>query len=190
MKKTLLNIHIYVGLVFGPYFAIYGLSTLAFNHGWGWQNPSRISVEKTLDLPSGLEGADLAWAVRDSLGSWGSIPGKPQPDEAGIMNYRVRRPAREYRVRLKTGTGEAALSGEDYGFWGVVKGLHGLRGVDGSAWANTWWVYSEVSIWALAFAALGGVYFWWDRVAERRIGWWILGVGTACSALMMLYMAT
>lgn len=189
MKKLLLDIHIYVGLIFGPYFVIYGLSTMAFNHGWG--PPRETVTQHTVDLPEGLDDYPLAQAVRDSLGLWGGVSEwLTRRDDDGRLTTRIERPGRREFLTVNTETGGVTVRREDAGLWGVIKSLHGLRGVPGSAWSNTWWVYSEVSIWALLFASLGGVYFWWDRTNERRIGWWMLGVGSAVSVFIMLYMAT
>lgn len=190
MKKVLLDIHLYLGLIFAPYFVIYGLSTLAFQHGWGW-SPTNTTSEKSVTLPADLEDKTLAAAARDSLGIWGNVPEwRVKREDDGTLNFQVHRPGRTHHIALNTETGSATSRDEDFGIWGVIKWLHGMRGVEGSNWANTWWVYSEISVWALAFSVLGGVYFWWDRATERRVGWWILGLGSALSAVMMLYMAT
>ncbi|MDA0748674.1 MAG: PepSY-associated TM helix domain-containing protein, partial [bacterium] len=99
------------------------------------------------------------------------------------------RPGREYDVYLNTETGHARVEVTNKGLLGILRGLHGLRNMPGSTWwSPTWSVYSEISIWALIFSVLSGIYFWWVRVPERRMGWWLLGVGSGGSILFMLYM--
>lgn len=189
VKSFLLNLHLYVGLVFAPYFVIYGLSTLAFNHGWGGQ--AAVSEDsRQISVPRDLEDQDLGLAIRDSLQLIGSVPAWNMRSVGDTLTFRIRRPAVTYHVKLDKTSGEMDVRTESFGFWGVVKSLHGLRAVPQSTWSHTWAVYSEVSVWALVFAVLGGLYFWWGRAPERRIGWWAIGVGTALSALMMLYMAS
>ena len=188
VKKLFLDIHLYLGLIFAPYFIIYGLTTLAFQHGWG-HSPTNTTTTHNLILPDGLEGQALGIAIRDSLGFFGSVPEWQIKKSDGGLSFRINRPGRNYHVKLDSETGAITLRKENFGLWGVIKWLHGMRSISGSAWSETWGIYSEVSIWSIVLAVLGGIYFWWDRAPERRIGWWVIGIGTFASALMMIYMA-
>lgn len=188
MKKLLLDIHLYLGLVCASYLVIYGISTIAFNHYWR-PEPVEDSWEAVVKLPAGLEGEALGQALRDSLGLVGWTPRwRIRKTDEGFRLF-VGRPGREYDIHLNTGTGHVRVDETDRGLLGIVCALHGLRSIPGSTWSHTWAVYSEISIWALVFSALSGVYFWWLRVPERRVGWWLIGLGSGGSILFMLYMA-
>lgn len=188
MTKTLLNIHLYLGLIFGPYFVIYGLTAIAFNHEWPLVS-AITTTEHRLVLPVGPDDRQLALVARDSLGIWGHVSqSQIRRNSEGHLGFLVSRPGRTYLAVLDTETGHITVREENTGFWGVIYELHGMRGFEGSYWATSWRIYSEASIWALIYAALSGVYCWWARATERRAGWWALGLGTVCSALMMLYM--
>ncbi len=187
MKKLLLDIHLYLGLVCAVYLVIYGISTMAFNHSWKTE-PVKSSWEAVVKIPVGLEGEALGEALRDSLGLVGWVPAwLIRKTDEGFRLF-VGRPGREYEIYLNTATGHARVDETDKGLLSILCGLHGMRSFPGSTWSHAWSVYSEISIWALIFSALSGVYFWWLRVPERRVGWWLLGMGSGGSILFMLYM--
>ena len=55
-----------------------------------------------------------------------------------------------------------------------------------SRWGVTWTVYTEASIWAIVFSVGCGIWFWWLRPTYRRLGWWLLGLGSGGTALLMI----
>ena len=71
----------------------------------------------------------------------------------------------------------------------LISTLHYTRTVPGSLWGSTWGIYAWLSLLALLYAIFVGIYFWWTRVPERRVGFWLLGVGSGGSLLLILYMA-
>ena len=120
MKKLLLDIHLYLGLVFAPYFVIYGLSTLAFQHGWGW-SPTNTTTTHTVQVPEGLEDPSLGAAVRDSLGLIGHVPDWQISTSDQGISFRINRPGRNYYAQLNRETGTVELREENFGIWGIIK---------------------------------------------------------------------
>lgn len=158
MKKLLLDIHLYLGLVCAAYMVIYGISTMAFNHSWQSEFV-KVSRETVVELPAGLQGEALGQALRDSLGLVGwTPPWRIRKTNEGFRLF-VGRPGREYDIHLNTKTGHVRVDETDKGLLSIVRALHGLRSIPGSTWSHTWSVYSEISIWALVFSGLSGVYF-------------------------------
>ena len=188
VKKILLDIHIYLSLLCAGYMVIYGVSGLAFNHHIRPAESDGIVWETTIDVPTADKDQVLAEAVRDRLELMGWVPfwwlSHPQPDE---FVFFINRPAREYRVRLNQLTGHVGVSETSRGVLGAIIGLHGLQSMPNSRWAATWAVYTEISIWAVVFSVVSGIWFWWLRPACRSSGWWLLGLGSGGSILLMLY---
>ena len=188
MKKIVLDIHIYLSLLCAGYMIIYGVSGIAFNHDIHPSESDGVEWEAVVEVPAADEDQVLAEAVRDRLDLVGWVPfwrlSHPKPDE---FVFFVNRPAREYRVHLYQSTGVVQVSESDRGVLGAVIGLHGLQGMPNSNWGHTWAVYTEISIWALVFSVISGIWFWWLRPAYRRSGWWVLGLGSGGSILLMLY---
>jgi hypothetical protein len=104
------------------------------------------------------------------------------------LQFRLDRPGKTYRLILHQSTGVVQVTETRTGVLSVILSLHGLTGIPNSAWANTWGLYSEISIWAVIFTVISGIYFWWGRAGERRAGWWLLGLGSGGSVLFMLYL--
>jgi len=188
MKKIVLDIHIYLSLLCAGYMIIYGVSGLAFNHDVRPSPSEGAAWEAVVEVPEADEDQALAEAVRDRLDLAGWVPfwrlSHPKPDE---FVFFVNRPAREYRIHLYQSTGVVQVRETDRGVLGAVIGLHGLQGMPNSSWGRTWAVYTEVSIWALVFSVGSGIWFWWLRPVYRRPGWWVLGLGSGGSILLMLY---
>ena len=186
MKKILLDIHIYLSLLCAGYMVIYGISGISFNHHWQPSDSEGVRWEATVVVPDAHEDQRLAEAVRDRLDLMGWVPfwrlSHPQPDE---FVFFVNRPAREYRVHLNQLTGVVQVRETNRPF-GAIMGLHGLLNMPNSLWGVTWGIYTEISIWALMFSVLSGIWFWWLRPASRRSGWWLLGLGSGGSLILML----
>jgi hypothetical protein len=192
MKKLLLDIHIYSGLLCTAYLIIYGLSTISFNHH---HEPSKTKTEwaravdvRSIKGPAKERDQKLAAALRDQLGLLGWVPWWRIKRESDIvLPFDINRPTRTYHVHLDQQTGQVEVEELNSGIWGAVRGLHGLTGIPNSSWAATWNVYTEISVLAIFFSALSGVYFWWGRPSEHRIGFWLLGLLSGGTLLFVSY---
>lgn len=188
MKKLLLDIHIYLSLLCAGYMIIYGVSGLAFNHHVRPDDSVGASWTATVEVAETEKDRDLAEAVRDELDLVGWVPywriSRPTSDE---LAFRVNRPAREYHLVLDQTTGAVQVSEKSSGLLGAALGLHGLGDMPNSSWSRTWSVFTQISVWALLFSVLSGIWFWWLRPSFRRQGFWMLGLGSGGSLLLMLY---
>ncbi len=188
MKKLLLDIHIYVSLLCAGYLIIYGISGLAFNHHVGPDDSDGATWEAMVNVPAADTDVALAEAVRDQMALAGWVPywrlSRSTPDELAFF---VNRPSREYALVLDQTTGAVRVRETSRGFLGALLGLHGLGSMPNSTWSHTWSLFTQVSIWALLFSVLSGIWFWWLRPSSRRIGWWLLGLGSGGSLLLMTY---
>ena len=190
MKQRLLDLHIYFSLVSVPYLVIYGLSTLSMVHDWEWMTPRTDTVEweQVIDVSVGASNEATAESIRDALGLFGFIPAwelrRPSENE---LRLRISRPGRQYQVRWMQDTGRVNVSETRPGFWGAIRGLHGLRGLPRWPLSAAWTLYTELSIVALVLAVAGGLYFWWLRLPSRRVGAILLAGGSGGAFLFMIY---
>jgi len=208
LRKTILNVHIYGGLLCFSYLIIFGISSLNFNHPFAFtrakQEPTKWEHRVHLpDLPftSAVMTAEQRiatkaaanHAVRESLGlfghqrPWGESwwdPHDPDHYHASLV-----RPGVEYEVDVYINRELARVTETRTNAWMVMKGLHGFHGeMPGSAFVSTWRWYTEFCTFVVLFAGASGVYLWTRRRNERCVGYILLGATTACSLALMIYL--
>ena len=207
LRKTILNVHIYGGLLCFSYLIIFGISSLNFNHPFAFtrakQEPTEWEQRVHLpDLPftSAAMTAEQRVAtkaaanhtVREALGlfghqrPWGESwwdPHDPDHYHASLV-----RPGVEYEVDVYVSRGLARVAETRTNVWMIMRGLHGFHGeMPGSTLVSTWAWYTEFCTFAVLFAGASGAYLWTRRKNERRIGYVLLGAATACSLALMIY---
>lgn len=188
MKKVLLDIHIYLSLACAGYLVLYGLSGLFFNHHVQPDEEPGRRWESRVEVPAVDDDQARAEAVRDRLELAGWVPfWRHRHPRDGEHVFFVNRPAREYRVQLDMQTGQVQVRETGRGLIGAINGLHGMKHLPNSLWGASWSLYTELSILALLFSVGSGVWFWWLRPSARRTGWWLLGLGSGGSLLLMVW---
>jgi hypothetical protein len=207
MRKILLNIHIYAGLLCFGYLIVFGVSSLSFNHPAEFLRARRESKtwERPIDLPDlPRVTADMTNeqrvaaktaannAVRGALGLFGfQRPGQSGWDEKDANHYRASlvRPGAEYDVDVHLDRKIAVVNQSRTSAWDVIARLHGFHAeLPGSAFVSSWAWYTELCTFAVLFAGISGVYLWTRRKNERRIGYVLLGGAGALSLALMLYL--
>ncbi|MCC7204801.1 MAG: PepSY domain-containing protein [Phycisphaeraceae bacterium] len=191
MRKWLLNLHLYGGLLCSSYLLIYGFSSLLFNHpiDKGADGPA-VTWEQAMEHPRVYRKQELAERVRDELGLFGwAPPWDLRAQAGGELRFVVSRPGRQYEIHTKLREGKVQVSETRTGFWSVVRSLHGMYAtIPNGPWlVNSWKYYTEVTNWIVLFAAGTGVYLWTARKSERAIGGGLLGVTAAVSLGLILY---
>ena len=194
MRRRLIAIHLYLGLLLAPYLVIYGVSSIAFNHGvvprWQVVGTRSVALGPALEAAGGVPGeaggdpAQRARALRDALGLVGRVPpSRVEEPEPGLLHFVVQRPGREDRVSHRAGEEAASVEARSRGLLGVLMGLHGFQGVEGSRLAPLWSAYAGLSIWALGLFALSGL---WLRLSRPGTGRAALLLGSGSAALVAL----
>jgi hypothetical protein len=95
MRKWLLNIHLYGGLICAPYLIIFGFSSLHFNHHFGFAEAELKSIEWQAPLNTQPDKDDnaMAEAVRNDLGLMGwTLPWKMKREPSGDVEFDLERP--------------------------------------------------------------------------------------------------
>jgi hypothetical protein len=191
MRRLLLKVHLYGGLVTCWYLLIYGWSSLAFNHQWllPASTSDPLSWERQLRVPDSKDDVELAARVRDGLGLAGwPLPWAMQRTPDGVFSFEMSRPGRNYQIRFDPTTSLVRVEERSTGLRSVIKFLHGnAGGVPNLDWLRSWPMYTEVTTWVVLFAVASGVYLWFKRSNRRRAVLVTVGCGSVLSLLLICY---
>ena len=201
LRKIILNVHTYGGLLCFSYLILFGLSTLNFNHPFAFtKSPGRVTTWtqpmalSDLARPSGPEAARIQnrnnELILHTLGSFAAPPYGVSGSWTGPDTYHahVIRLGKEYQVDAHPAQGTATVTRTRAGFWQLVRDIHGAYGrFPDSRLASTWAWYTDLCTVVLILAAVSGVYLWTHRRRERRTGLIMLGAATVVSVSLMLF---
>lgn len=191
MRKWVLNIHLYGGLLCAPYLIIFGFSSLHFNHHFAFvtskPEASPQTWVATLAVEPATNNETMADSVRDSLGLMGwTIPWKMQRDGEGDLKFDLERPGKSYTIATQLKNHSVRVVARSKGFWQVVNSLHALGAVPNSRFALWWSGYTEVCTAFVIFAAISGLYLWVNSKRERRVGMITVVAATLLSIVLMV----
>lgn len=183
MRRWLLDLHLYLGLVCLPYTVLLGVSSLLLNHDVERSASSHWEQPVTAALAG--DDASQATALRDALGLRGDVLAHTLARTAdGTLRFQVMGPGREHKIALGA-DGVARVDETDHGVIGVLRGLHGRRGLAGAeAWGASWGLYTDLTTFSLLFAIGTGLVLFWPRRAERWLGAGAAGLGMVVAALL------
>lgn len=203
LRKVILNIHTYGGLLCFSYLMILGISTLNFNHPFAftkspasvttWNQPLVIGELKKTD------GLDVAQrtpieaennrAIVRAIGSFAAVwpstlSGKWVDADTYHLNFT--RPGRIYQVDVHTNLGTATITQTRTSFWTIIRDLHGGYSIyPESPVASTWSWYTELSVFFVIGAIVSGIYLWLRRRRDRCAGLIVLAAASAMSLGVM-----
>lgn len=190
MRKWVLRVHLYLGLLCAPYLILFGVSSLNYNHPFDFtkERTATRTWEKPVTLPPVAANEKESEAVRDALGLMGwTIPWETHRDGGGDLHFGLARPGKHYTVHVLRSSGAVRVDERPEGYWTVVRHLHGNKGVPGSWLMTVWGGYTELCTAVVLFAAASGVYLFATRRKDRTAAWTVLGAATALSLAFMLY---
>jgi hypothetical protein len=207
LRKLIINVHTYAGLLCFGYLIVLGVSSLNFNHPFAftrargeaatWQQAvhlpdlPRITPQMTGEQRVAAK-AEANHAVRRALGLFGhQRPWRESwwdADDASHYHASLTRPGVDYEVDVHLDRDLAIVRETRTGVFDVLIGLHGFHGeMPGSRFVASWTWYTELCTFAVLFAGASGVYLWTRRKNERRVGYVLLGGAAALSVGLMLY---
>jgi len=204
LRKIILNIHIYGGLLCFSYLILLGISVLNFNHPFSFTKPTAsVTTWSQPIAPSALlrtegktnpEALNILRqnnsAILHALGSFAAP--SPTADGAWIdadtYHARFARPGKAYEIDVHPSHGSATITQTRTGFWTMIRDLHGSSTVyPDSILASSWRWYTDLCTFVVVAAGISGVYLWTGRRRERRIGLIMLGAAGALSLALMLF---
>jgi len=184
------RVHLYLALVLLPWFLMYGISSLFFNHNRlleGFYQDGVPLWKTRFDRPYEIEvppGADLkpigARIVRENRleGTYGSY--RPKPNQVHVYVYSFL-----HSVRVTYFTDQKRLVAEDRRFrWDqFFTGMHARGGFGHPHLLDDVWavVVDLVCLGFLAWIA-SGILMWWKLPQTRAWGWLALSGGMAVFA--------
>ena len=119
MKRKIVKWHLYAGLLFFPCFIIFGVSSLHFNHHFGFMKKSddTRSFQKQIVLPHYVDNKQFSEEVRDSLQLMGTISPWGMANDSGGFRFVVVHPGCEYGIThiLITILLPSGKTGRDFG---------------------------------------------------------------------------
>lgn len=192
MKKILLQLHLYGGLACAAYLVVFGLSSLNFNHHFGWMEATNAETrwERQITLPDIAEQQPLAEAIRDSLDLFGWTPPWNLRMDADTFHCRVVRMGKEYHLRVANATGSVQVKEITKGFWPTFNGLHFLgEHIPNAPWlVSSFPYYQDFTVFVILFSVVSGVWLWSRKKSERKTGLWLIFGLTGVSLLFMVYL--
>lgn len=190
MRNKLIKWHLYAGLLCFPYFIIFGISSLNFNHHFSFMQPGKNSShwQKQIDIPPYQNDQQFADAVRDSLSLMGwTPPWEIKKDSAGFQ-FMITHPGKDYVVSAFNNQPIIKVEETPKGFWTVFNSLHGFNEeIPGApAFINSWGIYSNVAVFVMLFSILSGIYIFSRNKKEKKSGLFILFGCLGFSLLILL----
>lgn len=192
MRKTLIQIHLYLGLASAFYLIIFGISSINLNHRFSWmaQQNTQKSWEAQVKYPSKFTDKQLvAEAIRDSLGLMGWAPYWDHQMQDEVFKFKVVHYGKEYAITAHKETALVEVIEYSKGFWWTFNSLHFLgESIPAANWlVNSWQYYQLLTVIIVMFSVISGVYFWSKRKHERRIGLILISAFSGFSIFLILY---
>lgn len=176
MYKTIRNLHLLFASFSLPFLIMYGVSAVQMSHS-GWFQLRPAVHERPMPLAAGQ--TDARALARDIMERDRTVRGEVanvQASESAI-NLRIVVPGTVHEVKYDRASGTAQVKTSVAGVMGMLNRLH--------HWAGLWHEPASMKVWAFAvamvsaallFMGVTGLYMWFTRRPERRIGFVLLGI--------------
>lgn len=186
MRRWLLDLHLYLGLICLPYVVLFGVSSLLLNHGLQRETTSEWSAQLA-PLGDSEPSAQAAAALRALDLRGGVLAHTLKRGDSGELAFRAIRPGRSYQVAVAA-NGAVRVVERDSGVLGVVRDLHGASDTQGAVWNLGWALYTELATAVLLFSIVSGALLVLPRPSERAIALGsgalgILAIGVLAAAI-------
>jgi hypothetical protein len=185
MYKIIRNLHLLLASFSLPFLIMYGISAVQMSHSTWFQMKPAVHVRE-LSITAGL--TDARAIAREVMDRDRAIAGEVsniQPNDAGMV-LRIVVPGTVHEVRYDRASGLARVKTSVAGVMGMLNRLH--------HWAGFWHEPASMKVWgffvAIASAALlllgaSGIYMWFTRRPERRIGIALLAINLAFAVTVL-----
>jgi hypothetical protein len=186
MYKTLRNIHLLLASCCRPFLVMYGVSAVQMSHNTWFQMKPAVA-ERDLALAPGQ--TDARAIAREAMDREPSIKGEianVQSNATGV-SLRIVVPGTVHELKYSAAAGTAHVKTSVAGVMGMLNRLH--------HWAGFYHQPVSMKMWALAVAIVSaallllgatGVYMWFTRRPERRIGAALLAINVAFALFIIV----
>lgn len=193
MRKLLLKVHLYSGLVCFWYLLILGTSSLDFNHEFSFMSTepaaeqTKIWEKEILITESSGDDLLLSHSIRDSLALIGwPLPWETWRDSTGRLHFAVHHPGKRYVIDYDFGNHIASVAETPRGGWQIFNAMHGMGAVPGSAFMHAWKWYSRITVVLVIFSIFTGIYLWYRSSRDLKTGLYVLMGSLLISLAWML----
>ena len=185
MYKIVRNIHLLLASFSLPFLLMYGVSAVQMSHS-AWFQMKPAVHEHELSITAGL--TDARAIAREIMDRERAVKGEVsniQPSDTGVV-LRIVVPGTVHEVRYERGSGVARVKTSVAGVMGMLNRLH--------HWAGFWHEPVSMKVWGVAVAiastalvllGASGLYMWFTRRSERRIGIALLGINLAFAITLL-----
>jgi hypothetical protein len=186
MYSTIRTLHLLLASLSLPFLIMYAVSAVQMSHSGWFQMKPAVQV-RDLALAPGQNGARAV--ARDVMDRDPAIKGEVtnvQPNPAGVA-LRIVVPGTVHEITYERLSGVAHVKTSVAGVMGMLNRLH--------HWAGFWHEPVSMKAWALAVAIVSGallllgvtgIYMWFTRRRERRIGLVLLTLNLAFAIAMLV----
>jgi hypothetical protein len=185
MYNIVRNIHLLLASFSLPFLIMYGVSAVQMSHST-WFQMKPVVQERQLSLT--MDQTDARAIAREIMERNSLIQGEVsniQPNDSGIV-LRIVVPGTVHEVRYERASGAARVKTSVAGVMGMLNRLH--------HWAGFWLEPVSMKVWAVAVAVVSaalvllgasGIYMWFTRRPERRIGLLLLAINVVFAITLM-----
>jgi hypothetical protein len=192
ISRLVRRTHLYLGLFLMPWLLMYAVSTVLMNHResvakfYPDRRPAMV-VERELDysrtFPAAAVPADSARQILRDLGLDGAHRVSGGRDGKPLVIDRDD-PLAVRRMTFRPDTGRLTIQREEFRGATFFERLHRRRGYHLPYLADDAWALSvDVTIVAMVFWGLSGIWLWWELRATRHWGAWCGAAGLVLFAL-------
>ena len=185
MYRIVRNLHLLLASFSLPFLIMYGVSAVQMSHS-AWFQMKPAVHEHELSITAGL--TDARAIAREIMDRERAVKGEVsniQPNDTGVV-LRIVVPGTVHEVRYERGSGVARVKTSVAGVMGMLNRLH--------HWAGFWHEPVSMKVWGFAVAiastalvllGASGLYMWFTRRSERRIGIALLGINLAFAITLL-----
>jgi hypothetical protein len=188
MYQAIRNIHLLLASFSLPFLVMYGVSAVQMSHNSWFQMKPAVQERDFPVQPGQSDGRAIARTVMDREPSITGEITNVQTDAVGV-SLRIVVPGTVHELKYDPRSGNAHVRTSVAGVMGMLNRLHHWAGfyhepVPMKLWAGA------VAIVSAALLLLGatGVYMWFTRRPERRIGVALLAVNLAFALVLIVLM--
>lgn len=176
--------HLYLALLLLPWFFMYGLSSLPFNHAAFFEEHvgrsewvTRLERPYTLDVGAEDDLQQLGARILSDVGVRGEfIASRPNPDRVSVYLPDFIAPT---RVTYFPAEQRVVVADRRFNWTSFLMGLHARSGFHlPSVLSDAWAVVVDLVSLAMLIWIASGLYMWWSLRHTRGWGLLALGAGT------------
>ena len=190
MYTTIRNVHLLFASLSLPFLLMYGISAIQMSHNsWFEKKPS--VREHRVALPPGI--SDARAVARELMDRERAVRGDLANVQlkSATVTLRIVVPGTVHEVQYERASGDTRVKTSVAGVMGMLNRLHHAAGLWHEPLAlQLWGVAVAVVSASLLGVGLTGLYMWFTRRSERRLGLLVLGLNAAFVIVLLGMMRT